>query len=935
MHANLAEYKNRPGTIKVLILALACICGQYNNVNAQCPTNKDIKEQLLNIENDTSLSTLQKRNVLIDLAKRYDECKITRDSVYARIFNRLGFYEFRLNNNIANNAVINYTLTAAHVNRSAGNGSSLSYSINCYKNLGYYYKSIQLYNEALAYFDSTISVAGNIQEQQHEILLLRLAKNGIFFEKKDYQKIIDESTTGLLASQKISDSSLVTRFLSQRAQCYYFLGDYKNALSDADKSLKLATALTDNFEISNTTKIKALVAASRSDYTAAHTLFRKVISSRIKTNDLAQLADDYTDYGNFYLNNLADYSSAVKNYQQAIFFAEKANDAERQAKAHLNLGAVSFYRKNFLRALESNHKALSYFDISGSTSDYVANPSSASLKVIGNKELLLFIFNNKTEILLNLYMQTSNKAYLSASLRTALLMDTLITKVRHEQAGELSKLYWRDKTREFFNTAMEACFQAKDTRLAFFFMEKSRAVLLNDKLNEIGAAQYLPAEEIAREQSLKIELVTAKQNLALVTQENQQDYDARQSNVLKAQEKLEVYVKSLEKKYPVYYQYKYADKIVSINELQQYLGTHQQSFIHYFMNDTVLYVLGITPGASKILKYGKDNFSYELVTTFNGMCKSKKSLLEKYDQFATVSNKLYKILFQPLEIIGGRVIVCPDNFILPFEALCTDKEGRHFLLSSHVFSYVYSARYLLNYSKPKAARHNFVGYAPVSFQPYLKLPDLKQSEVSLKTSADNYRSKDLFIGEQATKRNFIHNLGSSGIINIFSHAVADSTVPEPLLYMQDSVIQLSELQAMGSTVASLVVLSACQTNVGKNASGEGVYSFARAFASIGIPSVAATLWNADEQSIYKISELFHKYLSQGMCKDSALQKAKLDFILKNKSNERSLPYFWANMIIIGDVEPVALSSGWPVGLIISSGVSVLVAIFLIRRKRRR
>lgn len=929
-----ADYKNSPGTIKLLVWALAFIWGQFTNAHAQCPTNKEVKVQLLDIENDTSLSTLQKRNVLIDLAKRYDECKIPRDSVYARIFNRLGFYEFKLNNNIANNAVFNYTLTAVHVNKAAGNGSSLSYSINCYKNLAYYYKSIQLYNEALAYFDSTISVAGNIQDQQREILLLRLAKNGIFFEKKDYQKIIDESTTGLLASQKLSDLSLVTRFLSQRAQCYYFLGDYKNALSDADKSLELAMDLTDNFEVSNTTKIKALVAAAKGDYPAARALFKKVISSRIKTNDHAQLADDYTDYGNFYLNNLADYSSAVKNYQQAIFFAEKENDAERQAKAHLNLGAVSFYRKNYLQALEFNHKALNYFNISGNNSDYVANPSSTSLKVIGNKELLLFIFNNKTEILLNLFMQTRNKAYLSASLQTALLMDTLITKVRHEQAGELSKLYWRDKTREFFTTAMEACFQANDTRLAFFIMEKSRSVLLNDKLNEIGAAQYLPAAEIAREQSLKIELVTAKQNLALVTNENQRHSDARQSDVLKAQEKLELYVKSLEKKYPVYYQYKYADKIVSINELQQYLGTHQQSFIHYFMNDTVLYVLGITPGSSKILKYGKDNFSSELVTTFNGMCKNKKSLLEKYDQFAKVSNKLYEILFQPLEIIGGRVIICPDNFILPFEALCTDKEGKNFLLSSHVFSYVYSARYLLNHSKPTAARHNFVGYAPVSFLSYLKLPDLKQSEVSLKTSADNYRSKDLFIGEQATKSNFLHNIGSSGIVNIFSHAVADSTVTEPLLYMQDSVIQLSELQAMGSTVASLVVLSACQTNVGKNATGEGVYSFARAFAAIGIPSVAATLWNADEQSIYTISELFHKYLSQGTCKDSALQKAKLDFILKNKSNERSLPYFWANMIIIGDVEPVALSSGLPMGWIVGSVVTVilLVSVFVVRKK---
>src|SRR5207342_3263969 len=127
---------------------------------------------------------------------------------------------------------------------------------------------------------------------------------------------------------------------------------------------------------------------------------------------------------------------------------------------------------------------------------------------------------------------------------------------------------------------------------------------------------------------------------------------------------------------------------------------------------------------------------------------------------------------------------------------------------------------------------------------------------------------------------------------------------EPVLYMQDSVIHLSELQLLNNPATKLVLLSACQTNVGKAATGEGIYSLARGFATAGIPSVAATLWKADEQTIYAISEKFNQYLSEGMNKDEALQKAKLNFIQANSDNQKLLPYYWANMIVIGNTDAI-------------------------------
>jgi len=170
------------------------------------------------------------------------------------------------------------------------------------------------------------------------------------------------------------------------------------------------------------------------------------------------------------------------------------------------------------------------------------------------------------------------------------------------------------------------------------------------------------------------------------------------------------------------------------------------------------------------------------------------------------------------------------------------------------------------------------------------------------------------------------------VANVFSHASADSSENEPRLYMHDTTINLSELQRLNRPATKLVVLSACQTNVGKNATGEGIYSLARGFTSAGIPSIAATLWKADEDMIYQISEKFNENLVQGMAKDSALQKAKIDFI-KSNSKEKLLPYYWANMVLIGNTSPLQLTANTSMWWWIAAIITIFVTIIILKANK--
>lgn len=464
-------------------------------------------------------------------------------------------------------------------------------------------------------------------------------------------------------------------------------------------------------------------------------------------------------------------------------------------------------------------------------------------------------------------------------------------------------------------------------------MESSRAVILGDKLNELGAASFLPLDVALKEQELRETLLSEQQTLSLV-KAGTEEYEIKQTKLLQTKQEFLRFIKSLETNYPPYYQYKYADETASLAELTTYLIGNQQSFIHYFMGDTITYALGISAQKVKMLRISTDQFQNKQITELLGFISDKQLLNSQYKAFASLSHKLYTSLFEPLKMEKGRVVICPDNFLLPFEILFSDTGGRQMLISDYAFSYIYSARYLLKQFPEYPAKGNFVGFAPVSFRAYLGLADLKKSAVSLEDAADNYSKALMFKTTAATKRNFLSSIGSYDIVNVFSHAQADGSNDEPALYMQDSVIRLSELQYLNRPCTKLVVLSACQTTVGKNATGEGIYSLARGFASAGIPSVAATIWKADEETIYSISKLFHRYLSRGMRKDEALQRAKLEF-MKSADREQTLPYYWANMVIIGDPEAIKIagSSGKLWWMALSAPGVTLLLILLLKRRR--
>ncbi|HEV2483889.1 MAG TPA: CHAT domain-containing protein [Puia sp.] len=890
-----------------------------------------IWDSLLHIEQAPGLSQYQKLALVIPLREAFEKAGYSRDSVYARLLHRIAVFQYYTTK--AYDSCIANNLEAIRINTSGRKGACLSFAVGSYRNMGYYYKGLSIYDQALAYFDSSIQLANRFPGQEAAVKTCRQERSNIFALKGDYERSIEEATLGILLGQDTHDTAYSINMLTQRALAETKAGDIAAATGDAELDRQLAIFTKDTVVLAGSFGIKALIDATTGHTEEALREYREAIRLQVTRPVSIELADYYLDQGILLMEKMNRLAEAETSYRKAYGLAQQLHNPIEAASACIDLDALHYNKKDYREAILDLHQALQQLRITPAK-DILRNPAFSALVAQQNKSLLVLTFGNKTSDLLAFCKSTQDPLVLTACLHTALLADSLVTALRQEQTDEPSKLVWRTATREFYSNALEACWLAHDANAAFFFMEKSRAVLLNDRLNELGASAFLPPDELARQQQLQLRLIQQERHLADLP-DSSSDYRQEELAFLQAKDSLERYTRSLEQTAPAYYQYKYADAVPTLGSLQHLLAAGDRRFVHYFVNDSVIYMLGITPSDTRMIRIPYFNLGRE-INSFMRLCADRQAENGDFPAFGRLAHHLYGILLEPLGWTAGRVFVSPDNFFIPFEALAADSLGSHFLINDFSFDYVYSARYLLEPSRGQPGEASFLGVAPAFFAPGLDVPDLPQSLDACREAAACYPSADVLTERRATKKEFLQKAAHYSVVTVYAHARSDSVQKEPLLFLADSVIRLSELPLLQRPAAQLVVLSACQTNAGRNAEGEGIYSLARGFAAAGIPAVAATLWQADEESIYAITAAFHKRLAQGMDKDLALRESKLEFI-RGGDRSRSLPYYWANMILVGNPQALVLPRGGRFQLWWLAGLAVVVVgafSFWVKVRRR-
>jgi CHAT domain-containing protein len=114
---------------------------------------------------------------------------------------------------------------------------------------------------------------------------------------------------------------------------------------------------------------------------------------------------------------------------------------------------------------------------------------------------------------------------------------------------------------------------------------------------------------------------------------------------------------------------------------------------------------------------------------------------------------------------------------------------------------------------------------------------------------------------------------------------------------QDGFLRMSEVFNL-RLPADLVVLSACQTAIGKEIKGEGLIGLTRGFMYAGAERVVASLWQVDDQATSQLMRSFYRgMLKENLRPAAALRAAQIEM---SKSSRWSSPYYWAGFVIQGE-----------------------------------
>jgi CHAT domain-containing protein len=110
----------------------------------------------------------------------------------------------------------------------------------------------------------------------------------------------------------------------------------------------------------------------------------------------------------------------------------------------------------------------------------------------------------------------------------------------------------------------------------------------------------------------------------------------------------------------------------------------------------------------------------------------------------------------------------------------------------------------------------------------------------------------------------------------------------------DGILTAYEVMNLDLSRTDLVILSACETGLGRIENGEGVYGLQRSFLQAGARDIMISLWKVDDRYTQALMTKFYQYLFEGKSKSDALKAAQL-YLLQSTPD----PLYWGGFILVG------------------------------------
>jgi CHAT domain-containing protein/Tfp pilus assembly protein PilF len=822
---------------------------------------------------------------------------------------------------------------------------------NTLNNLGIYYKTLRDYENALSCFERSFNIFVQVKGSEHRIVGHLYNNMGVVSDAfGDYDRALGYFKKALHRFRTGYGETY-----SRIGMVYRNLGlvqlekkEYALAIEYFKKSI-LFFQTHENGSLRD--ELKGLVCLGKAyAQQKEYDLALQHLNQALKVNKTFDRPDQketrriYAKLGRIYLEQ-EEWQRATYYFKQAIRLAHDIwGEGVELATGYYDLADLYFRQQHFSKAVQRVQLSLRYCT-DGSVQDstgFSDLPSShhdlTRLKCLDLKARILEArYDTPPSSIRDL--KTSYSCW-----QTAIrVLDTLRSRMDFDSQLFLNSSLGDRIFRRAVSTAWTLYqLTGSETYLysAYYWNEKAKANILFALMNQSRAKSYagIPDSLLTAERRLESLIAFWQRKRAEASSPEQLDESDR--HIFEYKSRIDTLTQQFESYNPDYYHLKYQTEPIPLNAVQSTLD-EKTAFLHLFFTGSEIILFLITQTDIHAVNQPVDHAFQNRVSDF-------ATSIRTLDTQATVKlgRRLYKELFEPIRSrIGGieALVVIPHDilFRIPFEALiCSDPHTpfprfsevdfliRHLAISYHYSSSLYC---LTRRSALEEKNRHFVGMAPVlgplprSSTPFAvreqatpggaaeqnqyPLSPLPHSPEEISDIAAILRDRDMettcLTDRDATEQAFKSNCQNVHTLHIASHGLIDHNHPESsaiAFYPSDDPdSQEDGLLYSGETYnldldAELVVLSCCESGVGKLIKGEGLIALTRGFLYSGARNIVVSLWRlADKQTREFMPLFYHGMEKEGSFAD-ALRQAKLQCLQQERT---AFPYLWSGMILIG------------------------------------
>lgn len=659
---------------------------------------------------------------------------------------------------------------------------------------------------------------------------------------------------------------------------------------------------------------------------------RVIVSiAAINMDEAAINLHQFTNYakGNYHANK------AIAFYNQALVLNHKFIGYYNPNSAYANSlkGLMYFYKKDYSSALKYYNESIRQLSL---PSDLKQNGFS------NNNPMMIGLLDWKAWCLDDMYTQNKDAKLLYEIESTLLLMEKVWSRYTNDIIKNKNQYNINGYISSPYNNLLKVYYKLYKTTgnekylaLIYQYDEKSKYSTLLETLYKENKSEALTSQAILEK---------------LLTNESFEDLVLKINAKIPLKQSREHYEKLFKKQFGTYdvasnkNDIFNAKKVISLKEAQQNLKENEAVLSYDFagnQNKFYPYLFLITKYKVQIIDLKEEYEIYvEKPKVENLLFFLQKNDIDSYKKLAF---EYYKKYFETIEhhlpktVKHIQIVPSPNFANLPFDILLTQETKSNdyrklpYLGKKYQFSYALSSSISSFTNKTASLFNTFSVFSPRFSQ---ELPPLNYASKTAQSMANSYNAK-LMDKSNASKKTFSEHLNQDQIIALLSHGKSSSNEDESQkgIYLSDGFLSLNEIYNLHSSCGFLL-LGTCESGVGYKENHEGNISLARAFTAIGVKSMVLSSWKIDELSSTQIITSFFDYLSQGLTKSEALQKAKMDF-LATANPKTANPIYWAGLNSIGNNDSIELSKnksiyGWSILFL-----ALITAGFLNYGKRRK